>query len=285
VQLLEKFKYTILFSGFFILTILSLVDGTVAVDPWKILQPGLNLGIFDAPLESKQGDSRIYVLKIDPQFFEINLYCYSEFKDKQRTLPQWAEDFQLKAVINGGMFAKDLSTSVGYLKSGNHLNNPGLHPKYNAILACNPLSKNVPPFKIIDRTCEDLALWHDQYQSFLQSYRMISCRQKNVWQPQEQSWSIAALGIDHSGNLLLIYSRSSYPVHDFIEMLLKLPLNIQSAMYLEGGIQSGLFLSNSKDSLNNSKISYPESESTQNGNNHFVIPNVIGVKEIKPKKQ
>jgi hypothetical protein len=267
------------------MTLLGLINWTVAVDPWRNLQPGLELGNFMTPLETTQNDFHIQILKIDPEFFEIKLYCYSEFKDKQRTLSQWAEDFQLTAVINGGMFAKDLSTSVGYLKSGNHLNNPGLHPKYNAILTCDPLSKNVPPFKIIDLTCENLALWHDQYRSFLQSYRMISCRQKNVWQPQEQGWSIAALGIDQSGNLLMIYSHLPYPVHDFIEMLLKLSLNIHAAMYLEGGIQAGLYISNSDDLLKNSKLDGPKSLPTHNGNNHFVIPNVIGVKRIKEKRQ
>jgi len=254
-----------------------------AAEPWQNIQPGLNLGIFQAPPAARQNNSRIYVLKIDPKFFKIDLYCQSEYTNKQRTLLQWADDFKLKAVINGGMFGKDLTTSVGYLKSGDHVNNPGFHPKYNSILACNPLDKTVPPFKIIDRTCEDFALFGNKYQSFLQSFRMINCQQKNVWQPQEQGWSIAALGMDGSGKLLMIYCGSPSPVHDFIEILLQLPLDIQAAMYLEGGIQAGLYLSENKNASNASPISWPEIVSAPEKNNQFVIPNVIGVREIGQK--
>ena len=253
------------------------------VEPWQNIQTGLELGMFKPPSAAGEDDSRIYVLKIDPKFFEIDLYCQSEHTGKQRSLFQWAEDFKLKAVINGGMFAKDLLTSVGYLKTGDHINNPGFHPKYNSILACNPRDQSVPPVKIIDRTCEDFALLSHKYRSFLQGIRMINCQGKNVWQPQEKGWSIAALGMDGAGNLLMIYGGSPLPVHDFIKILLQLPLDIRTTMYLEGGFQAGLYLSNHKNSSDSSSIPYPEIITAPEKHDQFVIPNVIGVREVRLK--
>jgi len=278
-----KLKWIILLPVLFYWKLFPVILPTHSVEPWQNIQTGLDLRIFTARSAAEEDNSRIYVLKIDPKFFEIDLYCQSEHTGKQRSLFQWAEDFKLKAVINGGMFAKDLITSVGYLKSGDHVNNPGFHPKYNSILACNPLNQSVPPVKIIDRTCEDFALFSNKYQTFLQSIRMINCQRKNVWQPQEKGWSIAALGIDGDGNLLMIYCGSPLPVHDFIKILLQLPLDIRTTMYLEGGIQAGLYLSDHKISSDSSSVGYPEIILAPEKNNQFVIPNVIGVREIRQK--
>jgi hypothetical protein len=54
-------------------------------------------------------------------------------------------------------------------------------------------------------------------------------------------------------------------------------------MYLEGGIQAGLYLSGNEDSSNNSRLTYPNIISRPEKNNQFVIPNVIGVREIVQK--
>jgi hypothetical protein len=278
-----QLKWMLLLPVVFFWKFIPIILPNHTVQSWQNIQTGLELGLFRGPSAAGEDNFLIYVLKIDPKFFEIDLYCQSEYADKQRSLFQWAEDFNLKAVINGGMFAKNLITSVGYLKSGNHINNPGFHPKYNSILACNPLNQSVPPVAIIDRTCEDFSLFSNKYQSFLQSIRMISCQGKNVWQPQEKGWSIAALGINDSGNLLMIYCSFPLPVHDFIQILLQLPLDIRTTMYLEGGFQAGLHLSGPKNPSYSSAFPYPEMITAPEKNNQFVIPNVIGVREIRQK--
>jgi len=245
---------------------------------WQYLEEGLYLGIFDAPIKSKMGDSKITVLKIDPAFFDINIYCASEYQKKLRTARDWALEFGLSACINAGMYATDYLTSVGYLKCGSHLNNPYINKAYNSIFACDPVGDDVPPIKLIDRRCEDFSQWKDKYNSFSQSIRMISCHRKNVWKQQPRQWSIAALGIDQSGNLLLIHCRSPYSVHDFINMLLVLPLDIQQAMYLEGGPEASLYF-RSKNLERELVGSYETSFLVSNDNRMALkIPNIIGIK-------
>ncbi|GAB4365258.1 MAG: phosphodiester glycosidase family protein [Calditrichia bacterium] len=244
---------------------------------WQSLEQGLSLGIFQAPQPSEFGDSRIAILRINPDYYDAELFCASEYGKKSRSAEEWSREFNLVAVINGGMYATDYLTSVGYFKSGNHINNPSIHPKHNCIFATGALSPDVPPWQIIDLQCQDFSLLKTKYRSFLQSIRMISCRQKNVWQPQTQKWSIAALGTDKRGNLLFIHCRSPYSVHDFINMLLELPLDIDRAMYLEGGPPASLYINSGKIKSEWSGGYQAEIYLNQN---HTVrtLPNVIGIR-------
>lgn len=248
---------------------------------WRKLDQGLYLGVFKAPQKSPVGDSRVTVLKINPGSYDFDIYCASRYGKKRRTSREWSLEFGLTAAINAGMYAADHLTSVGYLKSGNHLNNPRLSKKYNSIFACGALSDDVPPAQIIDLKCQDFSSLKKKYRSFTQSIRMINCHQKNVWQQQPRKWSIAALGMDAEGNILLIHCRSPYSVYDFNNILLKLPLKIYTAMYLEGGPEASLYFripGEERELVG----SYETDFLPSNGNSvAWQIPNVIGVRRKK----
>jgi hypothetical protein len=193
----------------------------------------------------------------------------------------WAEDFQLTAVVNAGMYARDYITSVGFLKSGDYVNNSRFQDNFNALLACRPKSENIPPVQIIDLQCENFSQWRDSYHSFLQSIRMIDCQQENVWQPQPQKWSITALGMDKSGYLLMMHCRSPYSVHNFIQFILELPLDLYNAMYLEGGSQASLYISSGGITRELRGVSEAELLLGETDLSAWSIPNVIGVKRIE----
>ncbi len=250
----------------------------VQLDPWIHLREGILLGFFPAPAPFRTSLSPVIIVKIDPDFFSVDLYCSSQFQNQNRTVREWAEASNLLVVTNAGMFGKDLSTSVGYLKTRDHLNNPQVNSRHKTILACGPLVSGIPPVQIIDLTCQDFSRWHNRYHSFLQSIRMISCNQKNVWQQQEEKWQLTVAGTDKHGNLLLIHSGSAYTVHDFIEILLQLPVKIHNAMYLEGGIQAVLYISMDllgPDILKEKQIQEFYTSGYEHG---WTIPNVIGIK-------
>jgi len=249
---------------------------------WHYLEPGLSLGTYsDSPTTGKAEES-VYILKIDPVLFDVNLFCASQYDQKSRSMQAWSMDFELIAVINAGMYATDLSTSVGYLKSSGHLNNSRINSTYKCIFACQPLDSTLSPVKIFDLTCDNFESYADKYHSALQSIRMISCQQENVWEPQDDQWSIAALGIDKEEQLLFIYSFIPRSVHDFINLLLKLPLRIHTAMYLEGGIQAGLYVSAGGLQRNLPWDKRPEILLNNDSQAERPLPNVIGIRR-KPE--
>ena len=119
--------------------------------------------------------------------------------------------------------------------------------------------------------------WEKKYATFVQSIRMISCTGKNVWRPQPQKWSTAAIGVDHQGKVLFIHAGSPYSTHDFINILRALPLNIARAMYTEGGPQAQLYIG-----LGNRELEYVGNFEMESGGKYdnifsWPIPNVIGI--------
>lgn len=246
-------------------------------DGWEALEPGLDLGTFAAPQPAETGDSRIRVLRIDPQRFQLRLLNASATPDGQVLTPgEWCRRHNLTAAINASMFQVDYRTSVSLMKTRRHTNNPWLS-KDKAVLAFDPLSGDDPPVQIIDRTCQDFDAVRSRYGTLVQSIRMVSCDRQNVWSVQKKKWSTAAIGVDRQGRPLFIHVRSPYPTHDLIEMLLALPIDLQSAMYAEGGAQAQLHIVSGDH-----EFAFVGSHDTGIGDSDALrrswpIPNVLGV--------
>lgn len=245
---------------------------------WKTLNEGLYFAEVIAPIRSDIGDSRIILLKIDPKYYQFHLLSSKENQTENKTVKEWAEEENLMAVINAGMFQMDFKTNVGYMKNYNFVNNGNLN-KDNTILAFNRKSSAVPEIQIIDLKCQDWNILKDAYHSFSQGIRMIDCNQQNRWKQQEKKFSIACIAVDREGFVLFILSRSPYSGHDLIMNLLRLPLNLYNAMYLEGGPEASLYIKYGK--FEYGVMGSYEVNFNENDDNDFFwkIPNVIGIRK------
>lgn len=242
---------------------------------WKQIDEGLFTAEFSLP---KPGFSefRVTVIRIDPRYYAFKLLCASENDREKKTVREWCQKFDLVAAVNSGMYQEDGITSVGYMRNFSHINNPRLG-KDRTILAFNPATSDVPEIQIIDRECQDFNVLRRKYLTFVQSIRMISCDQQNVWNQQAAKWSTLAIGTDEGGKVLLMFGRSPSSVHDFIEVILSLPLSLTSAMYLEGGPQASLYLKTGNTTLERYgtwEANFKDDDSLQIP---LPIPNVIGI--------
>jgi len=209
---------------------------------WQKLAQGLELGIFNASLTSEIGDSKVRVLRIDPQHYSLRLLNASATENgRPLSARQWSQQNGLVAAINASMYQEDYKSSVSLMRTRAHINNPRVS-KDMSILAFDRKDDDVPWVKIIDRQCEDFEIWQKKYSTVVQSIRMISCNGKNVWTQQPQKWSTAAIGVDDRDRVLFIHVGSPYSTHDVIDIMKKLPLNITRAMYTEGGPQAQLYI-------------------------------------------
>ncbi|OGP64862.1 MAG: hypothetical protein A2170_07125 [Deltaproteobacteria bacterium RBG_13_53_10] len=251
---------------------------------WKRIDEGLFIGEFASPQSSRMTDPKVVVVKVDPEFYSFKLLCASEY-DRERMAPKkWCEKFKLTAAINAGMYQEDGFTNVGLMKNFNHLNNPRLNNSYKAVLAFNPVDSDVPEIQIIDLRCQDFRKLRPKYQTLVQNIRMISCRQENVWARQDRTSSMAVFGLDKTGKALLVFSEALYSGHDFINLLLSLPLSIFSALYLEGGPEASLFFS--RGGAEFERVGIYET-GFQEGSARSVarpVPNVIGIAKKRPSR-
>ena len=244
---------------------------------WQKLDKGLELGFFASPQPAQWGDSLIRVLRIDPQFFKLELLNASAVKNgRTLTAKQWCRKNGLVAAINASMYQTDYKTSVSLMRTKKHTNNRRLS-KDKTILAFDRQTAKVPLVKIIDRECEDFNLWKKKYGTLVQSIRMISCKGANVWSQQAKKWSTAAIGTDNRNRVLFIHVGSAYSTHDLINILLKLPINISRAMYCEGGPQAQLHIGLGE--IEHEFVGSFDLNLNENINNpvFWPIPNVIGI--------
>lgn len=205
-------------------------------------EPGFEIAVFDSPLDAAP-EAEITVARIDTSQFNMKLLSAAELEIDTMTAGEWGEEFGLVAAINAGMFGKDGLTSVGYMKNYDYVNNGRVASRHRSALAFHALNNRVPPIQIIDLECQDFDMVKNQYQTIIQSIRMIDCKGENVWRASEDINSMAAIGTDRAGRALLLFVREPISVFDFINALKALPIDIDRAMYLEGGPQATLFVS------------------------------------------
>jgi GH24 family phage-related lysozyme (muramidase) len=263
---------------FFVL--LLLMSPGMAQDPWQSLAPGMDLGTFAASQPSSSGDSRITVLRIDPNLWSLEFIGQSlNGESKGRTARQWSKAYHLTAAINAGMFATDYSTHIGYLRFRDHLNNDNVNA-YQSVAAFDPRRDGLPRFRIFDLDSPGVSMETilRDYASAIQNLRLIQRPGQNRWHQQERRWSEAALGEDESGRILFIFCRSPYTMHDFNNELLSLGIGVVAAQHLEGGPQAQLYIR-----IGELKLEIAGSHGTSFLDNDdssaaWPIPNVLGVR-------
>ncbi len=208
---------------------------------WQALEPGLEVGLFAGP--AADGDGRpIAIVRIDPARYELRLLNASApGEGTLRTARAWAGRAGAAAAINASMYQEDYRTSVSLMRTRHHVNQRRVS-KDRSVLAFDPVVRGATPVRIIDRDCEDLESAAKGYGTLVQSIRLVSCDRKNVWAPSDRRFSTAAIGVDGKGRILFIHARTPWPVHELVNALLALPIDLRRAMYVEGGPEAQLFV-------------------------------------------
>jgi hypothetical protein len=208
---------------------------------WQLLEPGLEVGLFDGPAAEDDGRP-IAIVRIDPARFELRLLNASApGEGTLRTARAWARRAGAVAAINASMYQEDYRTSVSLMRTRAHVNQRRVS-KDRSVLAFDPVARGATPVRIIDRDCEDLESAAKGYGTLVQSIRLVSCDRKNVWAPSDRRFSTAAIGVDGNGRILFIHARTPWPVHELVNALLALPIDLRRAMYVEGGPEAQLFV-------------------------------------------
>ena len=255
---------------------------------WEKVDDGLFYAEIVAPLKSDINDSKITILKIDPSKYNFEIATASQNKCKPKPLSEWCTDKNLIAGVNATMFSlRNRSIANGYLRNYKHKNNGKLKGGYGAMAVFNPKKgKTVPPFQIVDMCNTEWYKMEPAYNCFAQSIRMIDCNSQIVeWKvkPNMRS-SMTVLAVDKEGNALFIFTRSPYTANQFSDMLLFLPLNIKSAMYLDGGPEASFYLCHNGFEICKSGC-YVTDTYERDDNDHFWdIPNIIGISKKELSK-
>ncbi|MEZ4649431.1 MAG: phosphodiester glycosidase family protein [Candidatus Eisenbacteria bacterium] len=304
-----------LFAAVSFVATLSAAPGVAHAAPavsWQVLAPGLEAARLEVVVESggpavEVGGSgtgldvdldlppqspspsqfgtpaELFVLRIDPSGWQLELGTRSErAMEDGRTAREWAEAEAFVAVINAGMYATDYITNVGYLHSGEHVNNRGVNA-YESVAAFGLVSSDSndgqAEFRIFDLDDPDVSMERirSQYEYVVQNLRLIKRPGENRWSPQPKRWCEAALGEDAEGRCLFLYCSTPLSMYDLNEALLSAGIGLVAAQHLDGGPPSQLFVhigDTEVEFVGGAEVSAANGGGWMNRR----IPNVIGVR-------
>ena len=122
---------------------------------WRILEPGLELALFDGP-PGASGDGKIAVVRIDPGIFELRLLNSSApGQGVPLSARGWADEAGASAAINASMYQEDYRTAVSLMRTRDHVNQ-GHVTRDRAALVFDPLGTGLPVVQMVDRDCDCL---------------------------------------------------------------------------------------------------------------------------------
>jgi len=255
---------------------------------WETLAPGMELTEFVAGKASIVGDSRITVVRMDPELWELEFMGVSLTGESTgHTAREWCEGHKLTAAINAGMFGADNKTHLGFLRSGGHVN-CGRVNSYQSVAAFGPRGgTDLPPFRIFDLDAPGVFMKSTlkDYAGAVQNMRLVKRPGTNVWSRQDKEWSEAALGEDDAGRILFIFCRSPYSMRDLNHELLASGIGLVAAQHLEGGPAAELYLhvgEEERELVGSYETFFWEDD---DNDEQWPIPNILGVRPRPPQQK
>jgi hypothetical protein len=245
---------------------------------WTALEPGIEYAAIE-PAGPKELpiDAHLHVVRIDPRKRRLEAVMSGGDDAKTRAAGAWCRERHLAVAINMGMYQQDGRTNTGYARKARYVNNGHWGAKYRAALGFAPTKPGAPPVLMADLDKvgdkERLA----DYETVVQNLRLVRAG-RNMWTKQDRRWSEAAVGVDKQGRVLFIFCRYPHAMKELNDMLLALPLDLDTAMHVEGGPEASLSIHAGKVNLDlngSYETGFVENDGEQK---QWPIPNVLGVR-------
>jgi len=207
---------------------------------WRSLGRGAEYAAIALWPRPAAGDGLLHVVRVDPALAAIRVRMAAQGDGRPRTAREWCDNPRVVAVINAGMYDRDLSTHIGFLRVGERIGSARWVSTYNSILLLGARRPNLPAATIRDAPPGGRAADFDDYDAVIQNLRLIRAPAVNVWTQSGRRWSEAAIALDRKGRILFLFCRSPYTMHDFNALVTALPLGVLRAMHVEGGPEASL---------------------------------------------
>ena len=247
---------------------------------WLPLEKGLDLTRIS--YSSRKSDLfiqtfTIRILRFDTTLFDFVL-CSARWDGGQPySIREWAELKRLSAGINASMYQTDGLTSTGYMRRGELTNNGRVVQRYGSFFVSGPRTGGLPRAAVLDREKDDWQALLPQYDTVIQNFRLMGPEGQQLWPKNGPRHAIAAIAEDLNGRILFLHCPQPVSVHDFVEALkAHSSLNLNSAMYVEGGSEATLML-NLPDGVYVWTGMSPANYMLSGLGNDYPLPSVLGV--------
>ncbi len=253
-----------------------LTQDMLAVE-WQSLDPGLEYSETFLLGQNTETDYPFHLLKIDPEKYAFQVISCKTNNEPLKSIDEWCQSENFIAVVNAGMFQQNYEMNIGYMRINGVYNNSSVN-SYKSVFVTDRTKPDLPLAQMIDLDVQNFSKIKKDYGTIVQNIRMIKKPGEHRWAQQNMYWSELALAEDHAGNILFVFTRQPYSVHDFASYLLNSDLNIVAAHHLEGGPEASFYLKSGETlvhQVGSYETSFFENDSNQES---WPIPNVIGIR-------
>lgn len=228
---------------------LAVLTTTAAGAPqtrWTELAPGVQHALIAARADTEDR-GLLEVVRIDPSRVRFEILAASALGLPNQTAGRWPDQIRGRTetppkavvVINAGMFAQDQSTHVGLMACDKELHGTAWNKRYESALVIGPRSGDRPAATLLDLDVPGMRAEAGRYRTIVQNLRLIRGPGQSVWKRSERRWSEAAIGLDRSGRLLLLFAREAHTMPAFNARILR-ELDVVRAQHVEGGPEASL---------------------------------------------
>jgi len=226
------------------------------------------------------------VVRADPVEWELVLAGPKLGNGKGgHTAREWARMANLTMVINAGMFAGDHVTHLGYMQWRGKVGCSRVN-RYQSVAAFDPKRTKLAPYRIfdLDHPGVNVDSIRKDYASLVQNLRLVKRPGQNRWSQQGRKWSEAALGEDRNGNVVFVFTRSPYSMHDLNHALVSAGIGLVALQHLEGGPEAQLYLKAGGEEIE-AFGSYETAFNENDANDQaWPIPNVLGIRRRQTRE-
>jgi hypothetical protein len=250
---------------------------------WRSLGRGAEYAAITLSPKPAIGDGLLHLVRVDPSRATIRARTAAHLDGRPRTAREWCADPHVVAVINAGMYDRDLSTHIGFLRVGDRIGSARWVSKYQSILLVGARHPNLPAATIRDAPPDGHAAGFDGYDTVIQNLRLIRYPAVNVWPQSARRWSEAAIALDRKGRILFLFCRSPFTMHDFNALVTGLPLGVMRAMHVEGGPEASLSVRGPGIAIDLAGSYETGFNDGDDNMNQWPLPNVVMVEVGSPR--
>jgi hypothetical protein len=211
------------------------------------------------------GEPCIDIVRADPNLYELRAPT-----GDRRSAIEWQRAHDAIAITNAGMF-HDSGAPVGLVVADGKARGID-NAKFGGYFVWDAVTPKVPAVAVLGRGCPNAGL-RDNYDSLVQSYRLLDCDGQAIKWQDPKHYSAAAIGTDKQGHIIFIHARGAFTMHELSTALAA--HDLAGAIFLEGGPEASLVVRGKTGSLERVG-SYETGFFENDGNTAFWdLPNVI----------
>jgi hypothetical protein len=269
---------------YLLITVASELSQNLPEVTWKRRAAGLEIARVSYPFDILCGDSTIGLIRIHRDSASFHLYSAALSGGQSMTAEDWAIKEDVQLVFNAGMYIPGTLRSKGQMNVRGSWNQSESLSSFGGIFFLDGAAGN--GFDIKDKSCREAKNGIESYSSHFECMRILDYLGIPLsWEKKKQRCSMLVAAEDSLGNLVLAFCRSPMSQSEMARFLSRLPIGLRTALYLEGGPETSLFINLPGKKPEHWIGTYVSDTWEKTDNQEFrLLPNVVGIKFLSVRK-